>query len=349
MRVLTSLPQNDLREVPAAAKDAEAAGFDGLLTQESQNDPFLALGVAAVSTTRIGLGTAVAIAFPRSPMVVAHASWDLQIASRGRFVLGLGTQIRAHNVRRFSTPWVASPLSRLREYAQALRAIWTAWETGEKLRFEGQYYTFTLMTPGFTPSSMRLPMTSITLAAVGPHALRLAGEVADGVRLHPFCTRRYLEEVVLPRVQEGLDKSGRSREHFEITGGGFVATGPDEAAVVKNLEVVRARVAFYGSTPAYRPVLELHGLADLGDKLNVLSKQGKWDEMTASVSDDVVGLFAATGTHKEIARTIEKRFGGLSDSILASTGSGAVSDIPPDVLAAIHQVPVRFTGYKTAW
>ncbi len=348
MRVLTSLPQEDLRRVPDAAREAEQAGFDGLITLENRNDPFLALGVAAVATEKIELGTAVAIAFPRSPMVVANMSWDLQVASRGRFVLGLGPQIRPHNEKRFSVPWTA-PIARLREYVLALRAIWTAWEKGEKLRFEGEHYTFTLMTPNFVPPSMGLPMTPVTLAAVGPKALRLAGEVADGVRLHPFCTRRYLEEVVSPRLREGLLKSGRSLEHFEVSGGGFIATGPDDAAVASMFEWVRTRIGFYGSTPGYWPVLELHGLGDLGRKLNVLSKQGKWAEMTTSISDDVVHLFAAVGTHKEIAGAIERRFGNLSDAVFASINSTIRSDLPPDVLADIHRIPVRFKGYATPW
>lgn len=348
MRILTSLPQEDLRMTATAAQEAEAAGFDGLMTQENRNDPFLALGVAAVATQKIGIGTAVAIAFPRSPMVVANAAWDLQVASRGRFVLGLGPQIRPHNEKRFSVPWVA-PISRLREYVAALRAIWTAWEKGEKLRFEGQYYTFTLMTPNFVPPSLGLPMVPIALAAVGPKALRLAGEVADGVHLHPFCTRRYQEEVVLPCLREGLESSGRSLEHFAITGGGFIATGADDEAVAKMFEWVRMRIGFYGSTPGYWPVLELHGLGDLGRKLNALSKQGKWAEMTSAIPDEVVHLFAAVGTHKEIASVIAQRFGGVSDAVFASVNSGVRSDLPPDVLADIRRIPVRFTGYKTAW
>lgn len=348
MRVLTSLPQEDLRKVPQAARDAEAAGFDGLMTQENRNDPFLALGVAAVATDRIGLGTAVAIAFPRSPMVVANAAWDLQVASRGRFVLGLGPQIRAHNEKRFSVPWVA-PISRLREYVRALRAIWTAWEKGERLRFEGRYYTFTLMTPNFVPSSLGLPMIPIALAAVGPKALRLAGEIADGVVLHPFSTRRYQEEVILPRLREGLVESGRGLDHFEVSGGGFIATGRDGAAVARMFEWVRSRIGFYGSTPAYWPVLELHGLGDLGRELNALSKQGKWSEMTASISDEVVQLFTATGTHSQIAQAIERRFGGLCDSVFASVNSAVPSDLPPDVLAEIRKIPVRFKGFDTAW
>jgi probable F420-dependent oxidoreductase len=280
--------------------------------------------------------------------VVANAAWDMQVASRGRFVLGLGPQIRAHNEKRFSVPWVA-PISRLREYVQALRAIWTAWEKGERLRFEGRHYTFTLMTPNFVPPSLGLPMVSIALAAVGPKALRLAGEIADGVVLHPFSTRRYHEEVILPRLREGLAESGRSLEHFEVSGGGFVATGPDDAAVARMFEWVRGRIGFYGSTPAYWPVLELHGLGDLGRKLNALSKQGKWGEMTASITDEVVQLFTATGTHSQIAQAIERRFAGLCDAVFASVNSAVPSDLPSDVLAQIHEIPVRFKGFRTAW
>jgi probable F420-dependent oxidoreductase len=237
----------------------------------------------------------------------------------------------------------------MREYVGALRAIWTAWEKGEKLRFESEHYTFTLMTPNFVPPSMGLPMVPITLAAVGPRALRLAGEVADGVRLHPFCTRRYQEEIVMPRLREGLDASGRSLEHFEVSGGGFIVTGADDAAMARMFEWVRMRVGFYGSTPAYWPVLEVHGLGDLGRKLNALSKQGKWAEMTTCVGDDLVRLFAAVGTHKEIAGAVERRFGGLGDAVFASINSTIRSDLRSDVLADICGIPVRFKGYSTPW
>jgi probable F420-dependent oxidoreductase len=291
----------------------------------------------------------VAIAFPRSPMVVANACWDLQNASRGRFVLGIGPQIRPHNERRFSVPWTA-PAPRLREYVQALRAIWTNWETGEKLDFRGQHYTFTLMPPYFMPPSTHQPMVPITLAAVGPHSLRLAGEVADGVRLHGFCTRRYLAEEILPRLHEGMARTSRSRAQFEITGGGFIATGKDEASTARMFEVVRGRVAFYGSTPGYWGVLELHGLGDLGRELNAMSKAGKWGEMASRVSDDVVHLFAAVGTHKEIAQRIEERFGGLSDAINLRADSSSEGDaVPPDVLQDIKRIATPFEGYRTAW
>lgn len=335
MRVLTALPQDDLRLVPDAARAAEAAGYDGLLTMENKHDPFLPHALAAVATERVELGTSVAIAFPRSPMVTANVCWDLQVASRGRFVLGIGPQIRPHNERRFSVPWTP-PVPRLREYVQALRAIWTCWETGERLRFEGRHYTFTLMTPHFVPPSIGMKMVPITLAAVGPHSLRLAGEVADGVRLHSFCTRRYLEEAVVPLLQQGFARSGRDRAQFEITGGGFIATGPDDAAVAKMFEWVRQRVAFYGSTPGYWPVLDMHGLGDLGRELNALSKQGRWEDMTRSIPDDVVHLFAAVGTHQELAQAIERRFGGISDAV--NVGSG----VPTDVLGQIKGIATQF-------
>jgi probable F420-dependent oxidoreductase len=342
MRVFTTLPQDDLRDVPAAALAAETAGYDGLTTAENKHDPFLPLAVAAVGTERIGLATSVAIAFPRSPMVVANAGWDLQIASRGRFVLGLGPQIRPHNERRFSVPWSA-PAPRLREYVQALRAIWTAWETGARLSHEGAHYRFTLMPPYFVPPSRRLPMVPVTLAAVGPNTLRLAGEVADGVRLHPFCTAAYLDAEILPRLAEGFARTGRAREGFEIVGGGFVATGADDAAVARAMEVARGRIAFYGSTPAYWPVLEMHGLGDLGRKLNAMTKAGQWTEMAAAVPDEVVALFTAIGRHDQLAAVAAARFGGVIDAITVAPG------LPPDLLADLRRIPIRFTGFRTAW
>jgi len=346
--ISTTLPQDDLNDVPAVARAAEAAGYDGLVTSENRNDPFLSLGVAAVNTSRVELCTGIAIAFSRSPMSVANLSWDLQVASRGRFVLGLGSQVRAHNENRFSVPW-SPPAPRLKEYVLSLRAIWRAWEKGGPLAYRGQHYKFTLMTPNFTPKSGGHPMVPVTLAAVGPAMLRLAGESYDGVRLHPFCTRRYLDEVVMPELRAGMLRGGRAREHFEIAGGGFIATGPDDAAVARVVEWVRYRVAFYGSTPAYWPVLAVHGLDDLGHKLNVMSKAGKWDEMAGEISDDVVRLFAAVANHRDLAREIERRFGGVSDSVGLSGGYGTRQDIPPDLVQDIRRLPSAFSGYRTGW
>jgi len=348
MRVLTTLPQDDLNDVAAVARSAEDVGYDGLVTMENRNEPFLALGVAAVNTKRIELATGIAIAFARSPMAVANASWDLQIASRGRFVLGLGSQVRAHNESRFSVKWTP-PAPRLREYVQALRAIWRCWETGEKLAFQGEHYRFTLMTPNFVPTSRHLPMVPVTLAAVGPAMLRVAGEVADGVRLHPFCTRRYVDEVVMRELRAGFVRSGRAREQFEISGGGFIATGADDEAVAKMIEWVRYRVAFYGSTPAYWPVLEAHGLGELGRKLNVMSKAGQWDSMAREISDDVVRLFAAVGRHRELAKMVAERFGGVADTVGLSGGYGTRQDIPPDLLQDLQRIPATFSSFPAGW
>jgi probable F420-dependent oxidoreductase len=348
VRVLTTLPQDDLADVPEAARAAEAAGYDGLVTMENRNEPFLALGVAAVNTARVSLGTGIAIAFARSPMAVANAAWDLQVASRGRFVLGLGSQVRAHNENRFSVKW-SPPAPRLREYVQALRAIWRAWEQGEKLAYEGVHYRFTLMTPNFTPVSTHQPMVPVTLAAVGPAMLRVAGEVADGVRLHPFCTRRYVDEVVTRELRTGMARGGRPRQRFEVSGGGFIATGADEAAVAEMVEWVRYRVAFYGSTPAYWPVLAVHGLEELGRKLNVMSKAGQWDRMAAEISDDVLHLFTAVGTHRDLAAAVAARFGGAADSIALSGGYGIQQTIPPDLIEDLQRIPATFTGFATDW
>ena len=241
------------------------------------------------------------------------------------------------------------PAPRLREYVEALRAIWRCWEKGEPLAYRGRHYTFTLMTPNFTPESHGQPRVPVTIAAVGPGMLRVAGEVCDGVRLHGFCTRRYVDEVVIPELRAGWARGGRTRERFEIAGGGFIATGPDEASVAKMFEWVRTRVAFYGSTPAYWPVLECHGLHDLGRKLNVMSKAGQWDQMSAEISDDVVRLFAAVGTHRDLAGQIERRFGGVADAVTPSGGYGVHQDIPPDLIQDLRRIPAPFTGWPTRW
>lgn len=346
MRVTTTIPQHNLRELPAAAATIEAAGYDGITTLENQHDPFLPLAVAATCTQRIELATGIAIAFARSPMVVANLTWDLNEASGGRFVLGLGTQIKAHNERRFSVPWSA-PVPRLREYVGALRAIWRAWKYGERLRYEGKHYQFTLMIPNFVPEGSGLALPPITLAAVGPAMLKLSGEVGDGVRLHPFCTRRYLTDTVIPRLQLGLAKSQRKRANFEIGGGGFIATGPDDEAVARAGEWVRARVAFYGSTPAYWPVLEAHDEGDLGRKLNRMTKDGQWDKLRHEITDDILRLFTVMGRHDEIANHIEQRFGGLTDTVYASASSTMPAALPSDLIADIRRIPAAFSRFDT--
>lgn len=342
MKLSTSIPAGDLNRVPKAAIAAEQGGFHRIAIPENRHDPFLPLGVAAVSTEHIEIGTSVAIAFPRSPMVVANTAWDLQLSSKGRFVLGLGPQIRPHNERRFSVPWSA-PAPRLREYVNALRAIWRCWQLGEKLDFHGEHYNFTLMIPNFSPEPVDVPSVPVSLAAIGPHSLRLSGEVADGVQIHPFCTRSYLEKVCIPHIEEGMAKSGRARENFEIQGGGFVATGADDEAVAKVVEAVRYRIAFYGSTPSYWPALDHHGLGDLGRKLNAMTKAGKWDDIAAEVSDDVLALFAAVGRYDEICDAIQGRFGGVADVVGGDPG------LPRELIQDIENLSSPFTGFVSEW
>ena len=344
MRVTTTIPQHDLRQVPDAVRAIEAKGYDGVNTLENRHDPFMPLGVAAVNSERVQLATGIAIAFARSPMAVANIGWDLQAASNGRFVLGIGSQVKGHNERRFSAPW-SPPAPRLREYAQALRAIWNNWKTGAALNFEGAHYRFTLMTPNFTPEPIDCPAPPITVAAVGPAMMKVAGEEYDGARLHPFCSRKYLENIVVPRLEAAMANVGRQRENFEISGGGFVATGADDEAVAKMVEWVRMRIGFYGSTRAYWPVLEQHGLEELGHKLNHMSKTDQWDKMTAEIDDDLVHLFSAVGRHDEIAGAIEKRFGGISDSISDSASSELRGGMPPDVIQDIQRIPSNFKGF----
>jgi probable F420-dependent oxidoreductase len=346
MRVMTTIPQNDLRQIPATVRAIESAGYDGITTLENRHDPFMPLAVAAVNSERLTLGTGIAIAFSRSPMTVANVGWDLQGASGGRFVVGLGSQVKGHNERRFSVPWSA-PAPRMREYVESLRAIWRNWKTGAELNYQGEHYRFTLMTPNFTPEPIDAPPPPVTIAAVGPGMLKVAGEVCDGVRLHPLCTRAYLEQVVMPRLEAALNGAGRDRAQFEITGGGFIATGADDEAVDKMVEWVRMRVAFYGSTPAYWPVFEVHGLEELGRKLNHMSKTGQWADMAGEVPDDVVRLFAAVGRHDQIADAIEKHFGGISDTISDSSSSEIQVNLPPDVIQDIKRIPTAFKGYAT--
>src|ERR1700741_3393904 len=238
MRVFTTMPMRQWRDAGPFAAAAEAAGFDSLMTAELNHDVFAPLAFAALATGRVKLTPSIAVAFPRSPTITASQGWDLQANSNGRFVLGLGSQVKGHNERRFGIPW-SPPAPRLRDYIGALRAVWRGWATGEPLDYRGPHYQLTLMTPDFSPEPNELPPIPVVIAAVGPAMLRVAGEVCDGVRLHPLCSRRYLEEVCLPQISEGMRRGGRRREHFDVHGGGLVATGRDEAEVAKAMDWVR--------------------------------------------------------------------------------------------------------------
>ena len=255
-------------------------------------------------------------------------SWDLQRASNGNFTLGLGSQVKGHNVRRFSLPWSA-PAPRMREYVQSIRAIWDCWKNGTPLDYQGEHYQFSLMTPNFTPEPLDGELPKIQIAAVGPAMMKVAAEECDGVMLHAFCTRKYLDEVILPKLQQGLNAKDKARSDFEISGGGFIVTGKDDEAVDKMFEWVRMRVGFYGSTPSYWPVFEAHGWQDLGQKLNDMSKKGQWQDMTKEISDDVVHEFCAVGRFDEIETEISRRFAGPIDVI------SMPSDTPSDLIMAL--------------
>jgi probable F420-dependent oxidoreductase len=344
MRVETGLPLGNWRAVGDAARRAEERGFDGVLSYEIANDPFAPLVLAATATERVRLGTAIAVCFPRSPMVMANIARDLHAESRGRFTLGLGTQVKGHNERRFSVPWTA-PLPRLREYIEAMRAIWRSWETGEKLEFEGKHYTFTLMTPEFSPPPTGLGPIPVTIAAVKPAMMGLAARICDGIRLHGFATRRYLEQVAMPALEQGLEAAGRDRSTFEIWGGGFIATGPDDESVAKALEGIRYRVAFYGSTRSYHGVLEAHGAEDLGHKLHDMSKAGKWKEMAAEIPDDLLHQFTAVARYDDLPKAVAARFGGITDSITIDVPPTVPRDVADQLLAELKAIPSRFKSF----
>jgi probable F420-dependent oxidoreductase len=323
--------------LPGAAQRArrlEALGFDGLLSAEVDHDPFLPLVVAAEQTNRVELVTAIAVAFARNPMTVASTARDLQDHSGGRFVLGLGSQIRAHVTKRFSMPW-SEPAARMREFVLALGAVWACWRDGTPLSFRGEFYRHTLMTPMFVPPPSPHPDPRVLLAAVNPGMARVAGEVADGVVCHAFTTERWVREVTLPALEEGLARSGRSRADVQVACPVFVVTGVDDAALAAAAARARAQVAFYGSTPAYRPVLDLHGWAELGEELHRLSLAGRWADMADAVDDEVLAAFAVVAEPDGVAAAVVARYGGILDRV--SLGLG---DVPEErqaaVLAAVH-------------
>lgn len=348
MRVFTVLPQRDWRAAGPAARAAEAAGFNAVMTAELNHDWYAPLVFAATATERVELTPSVAVAFPRSPTVLAQQAWDLHANSGGRAVLGLGSQVKGHNERRFGIAWTP-PAPRLRDYVRALRAVWRCCESRGTLNFDSPHYKLTLMTPDFSPEPTGLPMPPVTIAAVGEAMLRVAGQVADGVRLHPLCSRQYLEQVCLPNIAEGMRRSGRERAHFDVHGGGFIATGADEAAVAAEMEKIRRRIGFYGSTRTYLPILALHGLQDLGLKLHRMSVEGRWDAMAAEVSDDVVRIFAACDTYRDIAGAIAQRFEGAADSIDLHFPPGVPPDLQRELLADIRRIPHIFAGFDTRW
>src|SRR5439155_8117103 len=277
-----------------------ALGFDGLWTAETKHDPFLPLALAAEHTHRVSLGTAIAVAFPRSPTVVAHTAWDLQAASGGRIVVGLGTQVKGHNERRFSVPWSA-PGPRLRDYILALRALWECWQTAGRINFRSEHYAVTLMTPFFAPRPIEHPRIPIYIAAVNAYNLRLAGELCDGVHLHPFHSVKYLREFALPHIEAGLAASGRTRADVALATSVFMVTGRTDDERAQARAQARGQIAFYASTRTYEPVLAAHGWEDLTPRLHRKSVEGDWAGMAALVTDEMLETFAVEAPLAELA------------------------------------------------
>ncbi len=303
---------SDLKSAAASAVKLEEQGYDGALSFETSHDPFFPLVSAAEKTSRIELITPIAVAFSRTPMLLANIGHDLNSLSEGRFILGLGSQIRPHITKRFSMPW-SEPANRMREFITAMRAIWACWHKGEPLDFRGEFYTHSLMTPMFTPDDIEHGAPKVFLAAVGPLMTQVAGEVAGGAIIHSFSTRKYIEDVTLPAIEKGLAKAGRSRSDFQVSYPGFVVSGNTEEEFLASKAAVCKQIAFYGSTPAYRPVLEVHGWGDLQYELNKMSKQGLWDEMGTMITDEILNEFAVVGETDEAVDKFKARFDGLVD------------------------------------
>jgi len=303
-----------LRSAGETARAAESLSFAGLWASETKHDAFLPLAIAADATEIIELGTSVAIAFSRSPMEVAQTAWDLQDLSGGRFILGLGTQVKAHVKRRFSMPW-DRPVARLREYIGALRAIWSSFETGGSLRFEGEFYRHTLMTPFFNPGPIERPQIPIHIAGVNTRLATLAGEVCDGFHVHPFHSPEYVRKTVRPAVAEGARKRGRDPERIELATSVFVVSEESAAEVEDQREDVRAWLAFYASTPTYRTVLETHGWEEVGVRLGELARDKKWDEMPGLITDEMLHTFAIEAAPDEIGPALRDRYEGLIDRV----------------------------------
>jgi probable F420-dependent oxidoreductase len=309
-----ALRNYDLRTVPDYAQRMEALGYGCLWTSETQHDPFLPLAVSATATSSMKLGTAIAVAFPRSPMITAYTAWDIQRASAGRLILGLGSQVRAHNQRRFSIKF-ESPGPKLREVVLALRAIWDSWQKGTPLRFKGEFYNFDLMTPFFDPGPIAHPKIPIFVAGVNRYMCRMSGEVCDGLHVHPFHTAKYLREFVHPAVDEGLRISGRSRQDFQFATSVFVIVGDSERERGDNAEAVRQQIAFYASTRPYEPVLAAHGWEAMLPELHEKSLDGDWEGMRELISDEMLEEIAVCGTYDSIGAKLCERYGDLLDRV----------------------------------
>jgi probable F420-dependent oxidoreductase len=304
-----------LQEIATRAKRAENLGFDCLWSAETQHDAFLQLVLAAEHTTKIKLGTSIAVAFSRSPMALAYIGWDLQAMSHGRFIMGLGTQIKPHIERRFGMVW-DHPTPRFREYILAMRHVWHCWQTGEKMNFRGEFFKLTLMSPFFNPGPIEHPHIPIYIAGVNEHLCRLAGELCEGFHVHPLHSPKYIAEFILPQMAIGMKGTDRTRKDIELTSAAFVIAGDNETERAPIRELIRQQIAFYASTPTYHPVLEIHGWKATAEQLSHLASRGKWDEMPQLITDEMLYTYAEEGTWAELPAKLQKRYaGGLLDRI----------------------------------
>ncbi|HSB00805.1 MAG TPA: TIGR03617 family F420-dependent LLM class oxidoreductase [Anaerolineales bacterium] len=309
MKFDATLPPVHLKEVPALAQAAEQIGFDTLWTQETQHDPFLPCALIAEHTSQLGAGTAIAVSFARSPANLAYTAWDLAAQSDGRFLLGLGTQVKAHIERRFGQPWPESVTGKLREQIEVIRAFWDCWQNGTKLNYRGEYYKITLMSPFFNAGPIEHPNIPIYIAGVNTGLAKLAGELCEGFHAHPFHSVRYLREVILPAIEEGAEKEGRKRQEVAVSVTAFVATSPEE------MNFARAQIAFYASTPSYRAVMALHGWNDVAEKLSAHAARGEWAEMPMLITDEMLGEFCLVTEEDKLADGLKKRYEGIADRL----------------------------------
>ena len=324
MKFDASLPPVSLKDVPAIAKTAEEIGFDALWTSETQHDPFLPCVLIAEHTSRLNFGTAIAVSFARSPATVAYTAWDLAAQSNGRFILGLGTQVKAHIERRFGMPWPESVTGKLREQIQAIRALWDAWQNGTKLNFRGEYYKLTLMSPFFQPPPLSSPIFKenggglgegipIYIAGVNTGLAKLAGELCDGFHVHPFNSPRYLREVMLPAIEEGTKRANRKRRDIIVSLTAFVATSSEEE------NFARTQISFYASTPSYRSVMDFHGWGETAEKLSAHAARGEWAEMPMLITDEMLNEFCLVTTPEKLAGELKTRYDGIADRLTLYT------------------------------
>ena len=310
MKFDCSLAPVHLKEVPAIARAAEELGFDALWTQETQHDAFLPFPLIAEQTQKLNMGTAIAVSFARSPASLAYIAWDLAAYSGGRFMLGLGTQVKAHIERRFGMAWPDSVTGKLREQIQAIRAFWDCWQNGTKLNFRGEHYKLTLMSPFFNPGPIEHPNIPIYIAGVNRGLAHLAGELCEGFHAHPFHSLRYLNEVILPGIQEGARKAGRSRADVQVVAAAFIATTPEEA------NFARAQISFYASTPSYRAVMDLHGWGETAEKLSMHAAKAEWAEMPMLITDEMLEQFCLMTDEDRLAADLKKRYAGVADRLM---------------------------------